>query len=131
MNLESLRDLLLLEILRRIPAAEEGRVACVGGPSYRRVDWGGRALAYLRLHRKSAPRVRVDVTGWFGPVKDPGARPCAGGSATLWVSNEGELDSVVELLAGLISGRSAEASKHEEDEDAGDRHVQPKWKGEA
>ena len=133
--IEALREHLIDEVLRLCPEAVEGAVETVGAPDYRRLDVGGRALAYLRLHRKSAPGVRVDLTGWFGPVQSERLRPSAGGVGTLWVRGEADLGPAAELLARLAAGRSAsgaaEAPKHEEHEHAGDGDVQPEGEREA
>lgn len=128
--IETLRERLIQEVLRKAPQATEGAVGTVGEPSYRRLDVGDRALAYLRLHRKSSPGVRVDLTGWFGPIRSPRLRPSAAGAGTLWVRQEGDVGPTATVLAQLASG-APEAAKHQEDEHAGHRDVQPQRESEA
>lgn len=79
----------------------EGHVQTTGPAPYRRLDCGGRALAYIRARpRKKA--VRVDVTGLW---RTPASRlqlPNAGGAASLLLKSEVEVYEAVRFLVSTV-----------------------------
>lgn len=93
---------LVEDLIRAVRAGEprvtEGTVMTRGAPRYRRLDLGGRALAYVRRRPKKRA-VRIDVPGLWSIPRSRLSVPSATG-ATLVVRSELDVpDAVRALLA--------------------------------
>jgi hypothetical protein len=97
-RLELIESAFIHDVLDQIPAVREGTVMCVGPAPYRRLDCGGRALAYVRLRPRKG-FVRVDVSGlWRAPAASALRVPGAGGAASLALRTEADRRAAVEFL---------------------------------
>jgi hypothetical protein len=107
-ELQRLADRLIRELLFCEREISEGFVRTVGPPGYRRLDFGERALAYVRVRPKKG-FVRIDVPGsWRSPISSRLSVPAANGWA-LAIRCDADLAEAVQAISTAVSharGRS-------------------------
>jgi len=106
-ELDQLREQLVQALLKDNTSLTEGTVMSMGPPPYRRIDCGGRAVAYLRSRpRKRA--VRADISGLWVICPQARARAAkiiirsATGGASLMITSAEEIDTAVDLISSSV-----------------------------
>ena len=93
---------ILVDRARSLPDVSEGRVRGRNCAGYRRLDCGGRALAFVR-GRPSAGGVRVDVSGlWVRPSRSGLEITKPAGPPSLLVRTDSDVAEVLAFLVATI-----------------------------
>ena len=80
----------------------EGTVMTPGPPPYRRLDCGGRALAYIR-ERPRKRAVRVDLSGLWQPKRPSSLQvESSSGSASLMIRSLEEIEEAIAFLEEAV-----------------------------